>query len=198
MIEIHNLKAIDDVYMSSTPCPQPADCDFEEVDDNFKFCSWANVNREIGAPVAKKSYELTSKALPLNGSIVTLICKGTNNYWCAESGGNSYVVADRGELAAWELFKLFFNDDNTVSIVSMTNNKYVYLLSINSFMYLTYTLDDSSKFELVTNSDGSYGLRSIRTTKYVTGKNNPNINSFYLMANKGKISFEKKNFFRNK
>ena len=63
-------------------------------------------------------------------------------------------------------------------------------------MYLTYTLDDSSKFELVSNSDGSYGLRSIRTTKYVTGKNNPNINSFYLMANKGKIRLKKYNFHK--
>jgi hypothetical protein len=125
-------KAIDDIYMSTTPCSQPADCDFEEVDDNFEFCSWANVNREIGAPVLKQQ-KLSPKESFVNGSIISLKCKGNDKYWCAESGGNSYIVADRGELNAWELFRIIFNDDNSVSIISLTNDKYAYISS-NGFM----------------------------------------------------------------
>jgi len=117
--------------MSSTPCSQPADCDFEEVDDKFELCSWANVNREIGAPALKQS----SKAFN-NQSIVSLKCKGNNKYWCAEIGGDSYIVADRGELNEWELFRMNFNDDNTVSIISLTNDKYVYITA-TGYMYST-------------------------------------------------------------
>ena len=118
--------------MSTTPCSQPADCDFEEVDDSFEFCSWANVNREIGAPALKQKKHSSKEAF-VNGSIISLKCKGNDKYWCAENGGNSYIVADRGELNEWELFRIILNDDNSVSIISLTNNKYAYI-SFNGFM----------------------------------------------------------------
>ena len=172
--------------MSSTQCSSPANCDFEEVDDNFEFCSWANVNRELGpSRLVKKRIDSNPRASLVNGSLVTLTCKGNNLFWCAEAGGNSYIVADRGDLGEWELFKLYFNDDNTVSIMSMVNNKYAYLSSLNSYMYLTFNIDDSSKFELIANADNTYALRNKLTQKYVSAKNNPNINSFLLVANKG-------------
>ena len=171
--------------MSSTPCPQPANCDFEEVDDKFEFCSWANVNREI-APVVKNQPKLNLKA-PFDNRTIALKCKGNNKYWCAESGGVSYVTADRGELWAWELFKIVSNDDNTVSIISLTNDKYTYIGSINSYMYFTNTLDASSKYELIANSDGSYSFKNILTDKYVSARNIPGIDYFLLCANKGKL-----------
>jgi len=169
--------------MSSTQCPQPADCDFEEVDDNFEFCSWRNVNREIGAPVVKK---IAAKAPFNNGSVITLKCKGNNKYWCAENGGNSYVVADRGDLAEWELFRIIYNDDNTISIKSLTNDKYVYIGSLQAYMYFTDILNDASKFNLITNQDGSYSLKNVLTTKYVSAKNFENIDYFLVCGNKGK------------
>ena len=171
--------------MSSVPCPQPADCDFEDTDEQFEFCSWSNVNREI-APVNSK-FEIDPKAALLNGSLITLKSKGNNKYWCAESGGVSYVVADRGTIAEWELFKIFYNYDSTVSIVSLTNDKYVYISSAEAYMYFTTLIGDSSKFNIFANSDGTYALRNILTGKYVTSKKNANIDYFLLAANKDTI-----------
>ena len=173
--------------MSSVQCPNPSDCDFEETDELFDFCSWSNINRELAPVATKTKFQLDAKAAPQNGSLISLKCKGNDKYWCAESGGASYIVADRGSLADWEVFRIVYNDDNTVSIISLTNDKYVYIGSIGAYMYLTTALSDMSKFNLILNDDGSYALKSVITGKYLTCKNFPTVDYFLLIANKDVI-----------
>ena len=58
-------------------------------------------------------------------SLHSIRSKGTNKYVCADNYGNNPLVANRDSVAGWEKFQVVNNNDGTISILSIVNNKYV-------------------------------------------------------------------------
>ena len=89
---------------------------------------------------------------------------------CAENGGSDTIVANRSSCGgAWESFQIVTNDEGTVSLISVSNGKYVCAVIDEKCQLLprSDSIGTWEKFIIEKISDGEYALYSIANGKYV-------------------------------
>ncbi len=125
------------------------------------------------------------------GDLIALKAHANNKYVCAESDGNSPLIANRTAVGAWEKFYVVNNSDGTKSLVSYWNGKYVCAESggNNPLIANRGAIGSWEKFHFSNNSDGTTSLKANANNKYVCAESK---GSESLIANRGAIgSWEK-------
>lgn len=110
----------------------------------------------ITPEVENGEYYFTSVA---NGGVV-----------CAENGGSDPLAANRESCGgAWETIVLENNDDGTVSLKSVANNKYVCAVvdEQNQLLPRSSSVGTWEKFQIEKIQDGEYALKACANGKYV-------------------------------
>jgi type 1 glutamine amidotransferase len=111
-----------DCSPSTTPPPPTGTAIRARVNNKFVTTSAGNlVASATTAATAAERFEI----VPLSGGTVALRSKATNMYVCAESSGNSPLIANRAAAGAWETFSLVTNSDGSVSLLAQVNGRYV-------------------------------------------------------------------------
>ncbi|ACV80467.1 hypothetical protein Namu_4178 [Nakamurella multipartita DSM 44233] len=105
----------------------------------------------------------------LSGTRVTLRSLANNKFVCADNGGASELIANRGVAQAWEQFMMINRGGSAVALRSMANNMYVCAdnggaspLIANRSSVLGW-----ETFDLIRNSNGTVSLRSWANGKFV-------------------------------
>ena len=154
--------------MSPKECSSIGNCDFE--DDTYELCTWTNTNEKTKKSIPKTPFNL------INGTLISIKCKGNNKYVSAAGAGLNPLIADKSDVLSWEIFKYIKNDDGTSSIIAMVNGKFVSGLTTGlipfDYMHadqLTQTM--YTNYELILNADDSYSFRSPINKKFVSASN---------------------------
>ena len=112
--------------------------------------------------------------------MVSIKSKANNKYLCATNNGDSALLAISDTVSlnsdSCEIFKIIIinENENSVSFNSITNYKYLTVNAKDSLLSAsTNEIEtDAERFELITNQDGTYSLKSKLNKKYVCAENN--------------------------
>lgn len=102
-------------------------------------------------------------------------------------GGN--VIASADKVQQWEEFKLVYNSDGTVSLLSMANNKFV-KADLNQGGKLVASADQIQqweKFRMEDLGNNTYALFALANNSYVSADLNANQNEPELIANRPSV-----------
>ncbi|MBN1411078.1 MAG: transglycosylase SLT domain-containing protein [Spirochaetales bacterium] len=123
--------------------------------------------------------------------IITLKSMANGMFVCAENGGASPLIANRGAANTWEQFNRIYNSDGTISLIAQANGRYVCAenAGAGSLIANRTAVGTWEKFRQVSNGDGTISLLSMANNRYVCAEN---AGSSALIANRSAIgSWEK-------
>ncbi|RNA22896.1 cellulase (Glycosyl hydrolase family 5) [Brachionus plicatilis] len=148
--------------------------------DYYLKVSEVKIEELVGSLELNKNLEITkiksenvecpnhvNDALDRHGSIlISLNAKINGKFVTSEYFGMASLRSNRSSVSYWELFCLLKNDDNTVTLQSKFNKKFVKPCG-EVLIAKSEVLGDREKFYLINNQDGSYSFRSMLTKNYV-------------------------------
>lgn len=120
------------------------------------------------------------------GTYYALVSAANGKFVTADNAGTTPLAAIKNKVGYWEMFKLIYNSDGTISLQSRSNDKYVYA-DVNDHSYLTAqgsSVGTREKFEKVDYGNGQFALKSVVNGKYVTADLD---NEGLLTANRAEI-----------
>ena len=149
--------------------------------NNFEFLSdddLLNRDQIIGKLVENTANENTSQTDTevKNEDFVTIRAKVNNKYVCVDKS-DERLTANQSSINNSSIFKIYMNNDNTVSFQSMLNRKYV---SAELFGFRPLKASKSAvcegslsweKFILKKNANGTVSLRTLANYLYVCAEN---------------------------
>ncbi|MBQ9886318.1 MAG: RICIN domain-containing protein, partial [Lachnospiraceae bacterium] len=134
----------------------------ETANDNFI---------EFGEEEDETTQAATNPAISFGNDDRTYAIKASANNLlaCAENYGNDPVVArTQGNAQEWEQFKIVWNNDGTVSLLSMANNKYLSETTAKTLIAQASSIGNTEKFDIRPLGDSTYSIKSVSSGKYVT------------------------------
>ena len=128
-------------------------------------------NAAIGAPCTCNGGAGGGSGIPY-GSIISLQANANKKFVTAENGGNSYLIANRTAVGAWEQFEVVNAGGGYVALKALVNNKYVVAENAGTtWLYSNRTaIGLWEKFSWINNSDGTVSLKALVNNLYVTAE----------------------------
>ncbi|RNA04558.1 cellulase (Glycosyl hydrolase family 5) [Brachionus plicatilis] len=137
-----------------------------ELNKNFDM-SKIEIENVDKARSEEKKVDHVNDVLNRNGStLISLYAKINEKFVTSEFFGMAPLKSNRSWVADWELFFLLKNDDNTVTLQSKFNKRFVRPYG-EVLVAKSVVLGDWEKFYLVNNQDDSYSFRSMLTKNYI-------------------------------
>jgi len=141
--------------------------------------TWSCTSHRVqdGVPTQSSSPGTDGEATPQAAIVtnlapgpITLRCRATNLYVCAENAGAAALVANRAAALGWETFDLAKNADGSYTFKAQANGKFVCAENAGAGALIANRTAASTweSFSLDQNADGSYALLSRANGRYVS------------------------------
>ncbi len=106
----------------------------------------------------------------LPSSVISLRARGNSQYVCADSAGDSPLIANRTEIGPWEQFDLVDLGEGAVALRAHANGQYVCAEDAGGSPLIANrtAIGSWETFQRVNNADGSISLRAQVNNQYVS------------------------------